>query len=193
MGDLDTQLFLWMHAAFSGGGWRAVMALLSVIGSGWGAVVAIPFLVMRRSRRFGAWLVAVFSITALEVFVLKAVVQRPRPYLAVPDVAPLVFEAPTDFSFPSGHAAGSFAFASFVAVVAVRSLNHAWRGYALGAGLMLLAAGVALSRVALGVHYPGDVTAGAVLGSTMGALGAQLYAKHGARRDTELGASTERS
>ncbi len=123
----------------------------------------------------GAVLVAVFSVTALAVFVLKAIVRRKRPYLALPDVRALVFEAPTDYSFPSGHAAGSFAFASFVAVLAVRAARSARNGYLLGSAVTLLAALVALSRVALGVHYPGDVAVGAVLGSTMGALGAHYY------------------
>ena len=41
--------------------------------------------------------------------------------------------------------------------------------------LLLLALGVALSRIALGVHFPGDVTAGAIIGATSGAIGANLY------------------
>ena len=175
MGEIDVALFRWLHGSFSVGPWLAVMTVLTVIGSGWGAVVAVPFLAARRTRRFGAWLTGVFSVTAVLVFVLKALIQRQRPYLSVPNVVPLVFEAPTDYSFPSGHAAGSFAFASFVAVVAVRSAARAHHGYLVGVLVMLLAAGVALSRVALGVHFPADVTAGALLGSFMGAAGAHLY------------------
>jgi undecaprenyl-diphosphatase len=173
--ELDVQVFHWLHAAFSAGRWLAVMSLLTVVGSGWGAIVVVPMLAMKRWRRFGGWLAGVFATTAVLVFILKWAIRRRRPYLALPDVTPLVFEAPTDYSFPSGHAAGSFAFAAFVAAVALRSAASPRTGYLVGAGAMLLAAGVALSRVALGVHFPADVTAGALLGATVGAIGAQGY------------------
>jgi undecaprenyl-diphosphatase len=155
------------------------MCALTVIGSGWGALLIVPLLASPRTRRFGVSLAAVLLGNAMVVFALKATVQRRRPYLSLPDVHPLVFEAPTDFSFPSGHAAGSFAFATFVAVVLLRHarLDPARKKRRLlVAGLALAAAsGVALSRCALGVHFPGDVLAGALLGSSLGGLGARLH------------------
>lgn len=168
-----------MHATFSQGGWLALMCVLTVIGSGWGALVILPLFASPRTRRFALSLTGVIVANAVVVFVLKAVVQRKRPYLVVLGVRPLVFEAPTDFSFPSGHAAGSFAFATFVAVVLVR---HAIREPAkkkrrmiLSAFALVAAAGVAMSRCALGVHFPGDVLAGALIGSAIGVLGARWH------------------
>ena len=96
------------------------MSVLTVIGSGWGGLMVLPLFASPRTRAFAASLSAVLATTGIVVFVLKAIVQRKRPYLVVPGVHPRIFEAPTDFSFPSGHAAGSFAFAMFVAVVLVR-------------------------------------------------------------------------
>ena len=61
-------------------------------------------------------------------------------------------------SFPSGHAASGFAFAEAVGEVAP--------GIAMP--IRLLAALVAYSRVHTGVHYPGDVIAGALIGSSIG-------------------------
>src|SRR6185437_1654483 len=87
-----------------------------------------------------------------------------------------VFSAPTDYSFPSGHAAGSFAFCVFFAVVLLRATF--WTGLSRmvgAAALVLLALGVGLSRIALGVHFPADVAAGALLGATLGGVGARLY------------------
>ena len=37
---LDVRIFQWMHATFSQGGWLALMCVLTVIGSGWGALFA---------------------------------------------------------------------------------------------------------------------------------------------------------
>ena len=176
---LDVRVFRWMHETFSQGGWLALMCVLTVIGSGWGALMVVPLFFAPRTRRFAASLSATLAGSAVVVFALKAVVQRQRPYLVVPGVHPLVFEAPTDFSFPSGHAAGSFTFATFVAVVLVQ---HARRGsekkkrrIALSVLALVSALGVAMSRCALGVHFPGDVLAGAVLGSLAGGLGARWH------------------
>lgn len=86
---------------------------------------------------------------------LAAAWERPRPYVTHPDVAHL-FIAPTpDPSFPSDHATAAFAIA---VAIALRSRR---------AGILALAMAtvVAVSRVAVGAHYPSDVIAGALLGS----------------------------
>ena len=65
---------------------------------------------------------------------------------------------PTSTSFPSGHAASGFAFAAAV------GWNQPW----LGVSLRFLAAAVAYSRVHTGVHYPGDVVVGSLIGAGTG-------------------------
>lgn len=67
---------------------------------------------------------------------------------------------PESTSFPSGHSASAFAFAEGVSNAAP----------ALGIPLRLAAACVAYSRVHTGVHYPGDVVAGTLIGITAGEL-----------------------
>ncbi len=84
---------------------------------------------------------------------LKYGVERDRPPVSRPVPEPLL-ETPSTFSFPSGHATVAFACATVLAL-AVPRLR--WPLYA-------LAALIAFSRVYVGVHYPGDVLAGAVLG-----------------------------
>jgi undecaprenyl-diphosphatase len=64
---------------------------------------------------------------------------------------------PTTSSFPSGHSAAAFAFATGVG----HTLPHA------AVPLRALAAVVAYSRVHTGVHYPGDVVVGALIGAAL--------------------------
>jgi undecaprenyl-diphosphatase len=84
---------------------------------------------------------------------LKQWIGRDRPPLSNPDPEPLV-DLPATYSLPSGHATVSFACAT-VLVLAVPRLR---------VPLYVLAALIAFSRVYVGVHYPFDVIAGAVLG-----------------------------
>jgi undecaprenyl-diphosphatase len=84
---------------------------------------------------------------------LKAQIERERPPLANPDPEPLV-RVPDTYSFPSGHATVSFACATVLALAVPR----------LRVPLFALAALIACSRVYVGVHYPLDVLAGALLG-----------------------------
>lgn len=84
--------------------------------------------------------------------VLKNTIKRDRPCDALPFEAYIV---PSDkFSFPSGHAAAAFVFATLIA--------NFYPGFSEIA--YMLAVLVGISRVLLGVHYPTDILAGAALG-----------------------------
>lgn len=87
-------------------------------------------------------------------WLLKNGLRRPRPQDFMPDFRSLVVAA-DKFSFPSGHTSAAFLLATSLAVV-----------YGQGAvPLYVWASTIALSRVILGVHYPGDTLAGALMGT----------------------------
>jgi undecaprenyl-diphosphatase len=125
--------------------WLALALAVVLAGSSWRQ----PWLLLR---------VAVAIVLAeLVSGLLKAGLGRDRPPVAHPDPEPLV-HVPATFSFPSGHATVSFACATVLALAVPRL---AWP-------LFTVAALVAFSRVYVGVHYPGDVLAGAILGVAIG-------------------------
>ena len=79
---------------------------------------------------------------------------RPRPFTEHPALTHVLGARTTDPSFPSDHAAAAFAIAFAVLAFSRRA----------GIGFLAVATLIALSRVALGMHYPSDVLAGALVG-----------------------------
>ena len=123
---------------------------------------AVPLFVLGgpRGQRAAATGLAALGINSAVVNLpMKLASRRKRPdreSAGVPDERHVPM--PTSTSFPSGHSASAFAFAGAVA----GSIP------VLGAPLRGLATAVAYSRVHTGVHYPGDVIVGAIIGATIG-------------------------
>lgn len=105
-----------------------------------------------------AWLIcAALGPIAIGLnYVVKLVVRRPRPVL---EGLPPLGGAPSSLSFPSAHATSSFAVATAMT-----------RVEPLGALAFALAIALALGRPYLGMHYPSDVLAGALLGIALGLI-----------------------
>ena len=89
-------------------------------------------------------------------YAVKVIVRRPRPVL---EGLPPLGGAPSALSFPSAHATSSFACATAMTRIAPEA-----------AILYVLAAAIAASRPYLGMHYPSDVIAGALLGTGLGLI-----------------------
>lgn len=115
------------------------------------------------------WLV-LFSLIALTLSdqtssnLLKHSIERIRPCRALEDVHLLV-GCGGGYSMPSSHAANSFAQA---ALFSFFYKQPRWP-------LFLFATAVAFSRVFVGVHYPGDILVGALVGTAVAGLVACLY------------------
>src|SRR5438270_9351776 len=147
-----------------------IMKLLSFLGSfPVVAALVIATLVwrLRRRDRSGALMLAGVSVAAeLTNLLLKETFQRTRPSL-FQEIATL-----HSYSFPSGHAMGSAAVYSALAVAVARGAPR-WRkqAFALASALVL---SIGFSRIYLGVHWLTDVLAGWAAGLAIPLIGTLL-------------------
>ncbi len=146
----DLFTWLWKGITFLGdGGWFWI-------------VLGLLFLFPKKTRKAGVTALLALAIGAVVTnLFLKDLVARIRPYDSVEGLVPLVARL-KDYSFPSGHTCASFACAG----VYYKAFPGKW-----GKAAMVLAVLIALSRLYVGVHYPTDVLAGALVG-TFSALAA---------------------
>jgi len=174
--SLDTALFHFVNGALSNPFFDWLMPLLSGNGVPWlvGVLILVPLVLLLGSVRLrvcALLMVLVVSLgDPLVVGTIKDAVSRPRPFVVLQDSR--LYGKPNKeyvprradgslppsanvHSFPSAHSANWFAMATIAFLFYRRS----------GWFMFPLAAAVALSRVYNGVHYPSDVTAGAILGA----------------------------
>jgi undecaprenyl-diphosphatase len=143
------------------------------LGLVWIVLAFVACLVTRRGLAAAVgWTVLVAVVTfAADAASLgvKDLVQRTRPFDAHPQIHPLYVVHSS--SFPAGHAATAFAGATLLSYLAPRAAPL----------FVLLAAVIGYSRVYVGVHYPGDVVAGAAVGVLCGlvAIGLVLAVRGG--------------
>lgn len=147
------------------------VSVMSDLGEGLGWVAggaALAMLGGRKGRRAGVAM-ALASVAATYVVQtrVKPLFRRVRPF--VNREVRVVGIRPPDHSFPSGHTASSFAAATALAFFYPRAAPLAY----------LVATGVGLSRVHLGVHFPSDAAVGGVIGVGIGTFSAWLFKKRG--------------
>lgn len=159
--DAGILLFIQEHMRIEAlnGFWKAVTFLGN---AGWfWVVLGLVLLILRKTRKVGVTaLLSVFVCFLITNVVLKNWIARPRPYVTVSAIYPLI-PKPMEYSFPSGHACVSFA----SAFIYYRMVPKKYGIFAI-----VLASLIAFSRLYLGVHYPGDILGGilvAWIGSTL--------------------------
>ena len=138
---------------FDAPGVQANARLLSHFGEhslGWISVGAVGALVDKQRRSKWVKLIAASLLSHAASVVIKRVVRRPRPH---DDRIAVGVGTPSRLSFPSSHATSTTA-----ALVSLAKLTRSPLPL-LGVPIMML------SRMVLGVHYPTDVAAGALVGA----------------------------
>lgn len=125
--------------------------------AGWIWILAAVILfASKKHRREGITVLLALCIGFVATnLLLKNIVARARPYTLLQGLEILISE-PSDYSFPSGHTCSSFAAALAMLKVSDKKL---------GIAACILAVLIAFSRMYIGVHYPSDVLAGALIGA----------------------------
>ena len=166
MSELDSTLFYWVNISLSNGFFDWCMPTITDLHKNKAFVFIVLPLILGTWAFRKKWsmigplvglLICVGAADNLTYRVLKPSFKRQRP----PNVESELILRTTRFSgysFPSNHAANNFAGAAFL------SLCYP----ALTPALFTVAGLIAFSRVYVGVHYPGDVLAGALLGLILG-------------------------
>jgi undecaprenyl-diphosphatase len=180
--SLDTQLLLIINHGTANALFDVLMPALSSRGY----LLVLPFLLYMivnsadrmdaQGKRFlstALWSIVIsccaYFLAEWVEAVVKNAVARERPCTAIEGIR-LIAGCPKSFSLPSGHAISSFACAVPLYILSREYMMMQWRLYPLA-----LASVIAFSRLYLGVHYPTDVLAGAVLGAGIGMLLSLLW------------------
>ncbi|MCB0832248.1 MAG: phosphatase PAP2 family protein [Bacteroidetes bacterium] len=161
--QFDTWLFLYIFELTDSRFTKKLFYTISKSADGYiYAVCAVCILLLDHQRGVAFLMsgVIAFSLETSLYFLIKKSIRRKRPFETLEGIRFLI-QPPDKFSFPSGHTAAAFVFATlvgtfypvvFIPLVAFASL-------------------VGFSRIYLGVHYPGDVLAGSVLGILSARIG----------------------
>ena len=156
--EWDGELLLWIQENIRREWLSPLISFITHLGDAgfiW-IVITLCLLIYKGTRKEG-FLCACSLLLVLLInnIILKNVIARTRPYEIVEGLQRII-EAQSDFSFPSGHTGSSFA----AAVVMFMRLPKRY-----GIPAMVLAVCIALSRLYVGVHYPTDVMAAALIGT----------------------------
>lgn len=157
-GKMEAQILLWIQNNLRNPVLDAIMKFITSLGDGgylWMAVILV-LLIIPKTRKTGLLCLISFLLTfVVNNLALKNIVNRTRPYVAIPELVPIT-RLPHDASFPSGHTAISFS----VAMVMILTMKKPY-----GIPAFVLASLIAISRPYVGVHYPSDVLCGFIVSS----------------------------
>lgn len=169
LNDLDHQLFLFLNGLHVG--WLDPVMTFISSETGWIPFYAVLlFLVFKKYKWQGLWVVLGVAVLItcsdqLSAHVFKPVFQRLRPCYdpLIQDLVHLPKGKPGGhYGFISSHACNTFALATFITLIMKKFYKK------IGWLMFTWAAVVSYSRIYMGVHFPGDIICGAIVGVLLG-------------------------
>ncbi len=162
---MEANILLWIQENLRAEWLTPIVKFITTLGNAgilW-ILISLVLLILPKTRKIGlaTSLSLIFDLLAVNILI-KRIVARVRPYEVIEGLTSLIGPQ-SDFSFPSGHTAASFAFATVILIFAPKK-------YSLPT--LVLAFLIAFSRLYLGVHYPTDVLGGIVIGALCGVAAA---------------------
>lgn len=162
MENLNEQWFVWMAAGFQPQPWVLVLATWCAVYGGWlmGAI-AVWLVVQRATDRW--YLVGSLVVCLVAVLIaqrLAVAIGHPRPFMV--GLSPAYVSHGARGSLPSAHASALFSVA-FCWLWSARLRAAGWAA-------LVIAAAVGWGRVYIGVHFPFDIVAGALLGAFLATM-----------------------
>ena len=168
--EMDGKLLRWLMEACSHPVLDEGMTFISKLGNKgfiWIAIGVVFLLFGLKNKKWsvrGGMVLCSLAANFLACnVVLKPLIDRTRPYYVL-DYTPLIPPV-GDASFPSGHTSASFA-----AATAIYAINKKW-----GITAYIFAAVMGFSRLYLGVHFPTDVLAGALVGTAAAMIVIKIF------------------
>jgi undecaprenyl-diphosphatase len=120
--------------------------------------IALACFLLAKLRGPAVWLFVALGGTVILDVTLKLAFHRARP-------EPYFGPMPSSYSFPSGHAMGSFVFYGVIAGVLCARISRQLTRVLIWFAAAILVTAIGFSRIYLGVHYPTDVIAGYAAGA----------------------------
>ena len=147
---MEANVLLWVQENLRSDTLTPIVKFITTLGNAgilW-IILSALFLCFKKTRKTGLMTSLSLILDLLSVNVLiKNLAARTRPYEVIEGLTSLIGPQ-SDFSFPSGHTAASFAFATVILLTAPKKYS---------VPTLILATLIALSRIYLGVHYPTDI------------------------------------
>ena len=178
LAELEGPILLWIQEHVRNDFLTPIVTFITHLGDAgmiW-IVLTILLLVYAKTRKTGTVMAISMILNAIATnVVLKNLLARTRPYEVVEGLQNIVGKQ-SDFSFPSGHTACSFA----GAVVRYKCCPKKY-----GIPALVFAVVIALSRLYVGVHFPTDVIGGAIVGIIAALLACWIDKKWSAYKSIE--------
>ena len=155
--SIDKEILYFIQEFLRSEFFNRIFCFITSLGNGgfiW-IVISIILLISKKTRKVGVLsLCSLLLCYVTNDLIIKKLVARERPFNQFSELIPLI-KKPTDFSFPSGHTASSFASAGIL----FRYLDKKY-----GILAIVFAGIIAFSRLYVGVHFPSDVIVGIIMG-----------------------------